>query len=86
MSETNVDIIEQLKKIHEENTVLREALEQMAEPMDYEWYRQPEDAQDVVDTMVAMARMALTKVEGKKRGAEKLRKEVLELKDSVSER
>ena len=45
-------------------SILREALEHIAEPNDYAWYREADNAEEVVDTMIAMARMALTKVGG----------------------
>ena len=45
-------------------SILREALEQIAEPMDYAWYEKAEDGEAVIDMMREMARMALTKAGG----------------------
>ena len=44
--------------------ILRETLEEIAEPYDYTWYQNADNGDDVVDAMIALARMALTKAGG----------------------
>lgn len=54
----------QRDKLEKELSILREALEQIAEPMNYAWYEKAEDGEAVIETMREMARMALQKAGG----------------------